>query len=544
MKRWILLFIIIGAFVVRIWGVTKNPPALSWDEVSIGYNAYSIWKTGHDEHGRFLPLDVFTAYGDYKPPLAIYLTVPFVAIFGLSELAVRLPSVLAGTGAVILTYFLVRELGAWLGKKSDLSREELALVAAATMAVTPWSIMLSRGGFEANIGSFFIILGMLMLLVARREARYLIWASIPFSLAMYTFNSSRYIAPVFMIGGVFLLGLNVRKNIKQLTGGGLVFMVMLLPLLPHLISSEARLRYMEVNIFTDAEIVNEANARIAQDGNAWWAKVIHNRRWGYARSYLQHYLDHFEPGFLFIRGDGNPKFSTQETGQLYLWEAPFLFFGLLALFVYEKRVAAFLLFWLIVAIIPAGVARETPHALRTVNTMPVWQIMVAYGVWRFWNWLPNKMWRMGSGMIVGSLWVTGIIYFLTFLYRYYSFEYAGEWQYGYKQALEIITPIEKNYHEIVISDVIGRPYMYTAFYRVWEPRDFIAEKSSYFDAAGFYHVDRLGKFKFVSENGVSEFQSGVLYVLPPKEVPQQARVYKKIYLPNGEEKLVLFDVGI
>ena len=32
----------------------SNPPGMYWDEVSLGWNAYSILKTGHDEHGRFL----------------------------------------------------------------------------------------------------------------------------------------------------------------------------------------------------------------------------------------------------------------------------------------------------------------------------------------------------------------------------------------------------------------------------------------------------------------------------------------------------------
>ena len=108
--RIILIFIVGLAFGLRFYNVWDNPPALSWDEVSIGYNAYSILKTGRDEHGRFLPIDTFVGYGDYKPPLAIYITVPFVALFGLNELAVRLPSVLFGTLTVLLTYFLVQEL--------------------------------------------------------------------------------------------------------------------------------------------------------------------------------------------------------------------------------------------------------------------------------------------------------------------------------------------------------------------------------------------------------------------------------------------------
>jgi 4-amino-4-deoxy-L-arabinose transferase-like glycosyltransferase len=106
----ILGFIVVIAFLLRFIQVSNNPPSLSWDEVSIGYNAYSILKTGMDEHGRFMPLDTFIGYGDYKPPLSIYITIPFFALFGLNELSVRLPSVLFGTGIVALMYFVIQEL--------------------------------------------------------------------------------------------------------------------------------------------------------------------------------------------------------------------------------------------------------------------------------------------------------------------------------------------------------------------------------------------------------------------------------------------------
>src|SRR5690349_13060466 len=104
MKRSYIGFIIILilAAVLRLVNISHNPPSLSWDEVSIGYNAYTILTTGMDEHGVKFPLAAFAAFGDYKPALPIYLTVPFVWVFGLSDLAVRLPSALFGIATVAL----------------------------------------------------------------------------------------------------------------------------------------------------------------------------------------------------------------------------------------------------------------------------------------------------------------------------------------------------------------------------------------------------------------------------------------------------------
>ena len=59
---WVIAGIVCLAFFLRIYKVSSLPPSLSWDEVSIGYNAYSIVKTGFDEHHKFLPLDAFIAY--------------------------------------------------------------------------------------------------------------------------------------------------------------------------------------------------------------------------------------------------------------------------------------------------------------------------------------------------------------------------------------------------------------------------------------------------------------------------------------------------
>ncbi len=70
-----LFIIILLAFILRIFMVWKIPPSLNWDEVSIGYNAYSILETGKDEWGAFMPLH-FRAFGEFKLPVHIYASIP------------------------------------------------------------------------------------------------------------------------------------------------------------------------------------------------------------------------------------------------------------------------------------------------------------------------------------------------------------------------------------------------------------------------------------------------------------------------------------
>ena len=101
--------IVLIAVFLRVWDLGNTPPSPDWDETALGYNAYSILKTGRDEYGNFLPLTI-RSFDDYKPPLYVYVAIPFVAFLGLDTWVVRLPSVVAGVLAVIGTFLLVQEL--------------------------------------------------------------------------------------------------------------------------------------------------------------------------------------------------------------------------------------------------------------------------------------------------------------------------------------------------------------------------------------------------------------------------------------------------
>ncbi len=100
---FILVFL---TLLLRLFLITKSPARLTHDEMSLGYNAYSVLKTGKDEWGHKLPL-IFRAFGDYKLPAYIYSAIPFIATFGLNDFSVKLPSILSGILIVIFIYKIV-----------------------------------------------------------------------------------------------------------------------------------------------------------------------------------------------------------------------------------------------------------------------------------------------------------------------------------------------------------------------------------------------------------------------------------------------------
>src|SRR3989344_6270995 len=139
-KIYLLLFILIlllGIFL-RFYKLGEVPNSLNWDEVSWGYNSYSIISTGRDEHGSFLPTS-FKAFGDYKQPVYVYLgTIP-IKIFGLSPFSVRFTSALFGSLSIALVFLLSKEIF-----KKERFKRDISLLSMLFFAISPWSIQFSR----------------------------------------------------------------------------------------------------------------------------------------------------------------------------------------------------------------------------------------------------------------------------------------------------------------------------------------------------------------------------------------------------------------
>src|SRR3989344_4192877 len=204
-KVSVLLFCIILLIAVslRFYQISNLPPSLNWDEVSIGYNAYSILKTARDEWGHFLPLS-FRAFGDYKLPLYIYLDVPFVAILGLNEIAVRFPSLLSGIGVVLLVFLILKEL-----TKSI----HLSLWGMFISAILPWLVIFSRIALEANLALFMATASFYLFLLAHRKKSLLLYSAILLGLSAFSYNSSRILILPFLFLIVFLFRPFEKKRI-------------------------------------------------------------------------------------------------------------------------------------------------------------------------------------------------------------------------------------------------------------------------------------------------------------------------------------------
>lgn len=476
----ILGLIVLLASVLRLVNLTTTLP-LYWDEVSIGYNAYSIAETGKDEYGTLLPL-TFKGYNDYKFPGAIYVTVPFAKMLGPTDLATRIPSAIMGIIAIPALYFLVVNLMRRAGVEALRKRYMLGIFAAFMLAISPWHIHFSRAAFEANIALTFVIIGMTFLIKEKKQ-----W-TLPLSLlflllAMYTYRSELIFVPGMLIVGLCMLRRDLLRK-KLETGIFLVIFILLaLPIYRDTFFGHATSRGEQVSISSNAqENINSVSQAVAQSSNQMLGRALLNYRFVYVTTFVENYLPNLTPSFLFVTGDPNPRHSTPWMGVLYLWEIIFVALGLYYATKFERRLIIFIIAWILLATIPSGLTTPSPHALRTLNNVPMFALLTSLGL--YFGYIKTKKHKY---IYISTVSAVIIIFLARYLYLYHSVApnmNSDAWGGGYTKVTEYINNHQDN--NFVITGKYWNPYMYTLFYQAYDPRKY--QESG--DMSGF------GKYKF------------------------------------------------
>jgi hypothetical protein len=411
--------------------------------------------------------------------------------------------------------------------------------------------MLSRGAWEANLVPFFISIGILFFLISGmstdRKKWLLLLSAVAFVLSIYSFNSGRVVAPlmVLILGVTFirrLINMKVVTIVAVITG-----VVLLLPTLPHLLSPEASLRFKEVNLFSDITVIERINQEIKNDNHSIVSRLIHHRFITFPVEVLKHYFEHFNIRYLFITGDPNPKFSIPEVGLMYLWQLPFFITGLFALFRKREGNWWVIFILLLVGIIPAALATDSPHALRIGVTIPAFLAICAYGIVVAYRWLQAQsvsiIVKRSIVVSVSLILVVNIVYFLHGYFYHYPYIFSRAWQYVYQPSISYVQQNQKQYDEVHITTRLGRPYIYYLFYNKTTPSEFRRDMDIKRESFGFVTVNRVGNYKFIEEIHEKEPDrtKSILYINTPEEIPAGARILENFYDLDGTLSLVAYE---
>lgn len=525
MTKFITLFIIILAVGLRFYQLGSNPPSLDWDEASLGYNAYSILKTGADEYGNKFPLSI-RSFDDYKPPLYTYLAIPSIAFFDLNEFSVRFPSAVFGILAIFITYFLVKEL---LSNWDEKTKKIVALVSMFFVTISPWHLQFSRAAFEANTGLSFFLLGVLFFLKGLKAGKGLVLSSVFFVLSSYSYHSFRLLAPLLII----ILAVMFRKELLRHKRAAILFsmivVLLIIPIAQSFFSSQGVIsRLSMVTIFDSDQILNQSIKRIEYDqtNGDFGGPLFHNRRIVYGLAIVKGYLDHFDPDFLFLHGDGGRQHHAVDVGMLYLWESPFILIGIYFLLKRLNKKISVLFIIFLIAPIPSAITTGTPHPVRAIAMMPMFQVFSAMGVFVFFVWVLTMKSFYKKAAILIAVFLMGAANLAYYFHQYYvhtPMEYGDFWQFGYKEVFKETSFLENKYKKIVVTYSYDQPYIYYLFYNKIDP-SWYQKNWDYNDNGQLDRFKRvIGKYEFRNIDwSLDQKLPETLFIANPKEIPENA----------------------
>jgi len=479
----VLIVCFILGFSIRVIGLSAYPPGLNWDEVSLGYNAYSLLKSGHDEWGKHFPI-IFQAYGDYKLPLYVYYAVPTISIFGLTPVGVRLPSAIFGSGLIILTFSLSYRL---------FKNKYLGLIGAFLVAVSPWTVFLSRIAVEGNMAAFFISLGLYFGLTGKYKL-----SALFMGISVWTYNSARFFTPAVILFAVF----HFRHKFEKIFSPLAISAVFIIPMFIQMFNPAGTARLGWLTLLDSGALAQIEASRAASDFPI--PRLLYNKVTYFSYHFVSNYLSYLGPDFLFVNGGSHYQFNIPHLGLLAPVCSLFFYLGLFFLVLSKKPESKFLLLWLLLAPVAGSVTRDSPHTLRAITMLPLPMLISAFGFIEILK--HSRFFKVP----VTVIFVIGIVYsFWRFSFTYtsaYTRDYSWSWQYGHAQVVAYINSVYTDYDEIIFTKKYGEPHEFVLFYSSWSPEKYVSDQKlvRYFKS-DWYWVDGFAKYRFINDWEMSDF---------------------------------------
>lgn len=496
MKKNFLIFILLSlviflGFGLRIYRVSELPVILNRDEAALAYNAYLLQETGQDEWGKEWPLTL-KSFGDYKLPGYPILIIGSFYLFGVNDFAVRLPSVLAGTVLILLSYLFAKEFKL---------KEKYALFFSFLIAIAPVFSFYSRIGFEANVALSYLVASLYFIFKGKRDFA----AILLMLLAIFTYNTPLLLLPFIVVLIPFMRGLKKPKEWWLLVSGLLCVLLIGGASLFSLASQKSG-----ITIFTDETMWMES-VLYREQFYGIWQKLFGNKYVFWLRIVLQNYWESFSYLFLVKNGGSHPWHSIPNFGHIYgasyVLALIGIFYELIQILknlIKRKKFLTnkiFLLYLLIIALLPSVVTVDSPHATRSLLFFFLLNLMAVFGLQAL-EMFFSKSFNIKKQYVIAA--VLGVMlsqstnYFKNYFINYPDHQ-PDSLNVDFKNVIQDVSrnhPTEK----IAVVDEEGFQYILTAWYLKTPPEIFQNSIVMQLpDKIGFNYGEQMDRFHYVAK---------------------------------------------
>lgn len=455
-----LLLIIIFASFLYFYKITKIPSGIYVDEATVGYNAYSILKTGKDEYGKSFPI-AFRFFGAYTPSLYVYLIIPIIKIFGLNTFSVRFLSAVFTIIGILIIYFFIKKLNIY---KSPLTN----YITTTLFTICPWVVFNARLGYEVTFGYIIFSLGALLLWNSITRNKISILALTILSISTYIAHTERYLVPIFIlfISIIFRKNIINQRNKKSLIISSIIIFITQIPNF-YLLTTNAF--WVKNSVYT--------NTNLSQIINDFFSQL----------------LTYFSPKAIFgISPDINLQHTIPMISLLYPWLIIPFFMGLYQLYLKRKTSAGkFLIILFFTAPIPGALSGHFISIQRVLTLIVPLFLIISLGI----DYLLQKI----KLIIFLPLFLILFTFSLLLLWRSYFVFFPQQravwWNYGYQQLTEIIKDSPQN-NFIIDNTRSGPVYINILFYLKYSPTKFQKQFSSKFIDSYYSNPSYNSNYKF------------------------------------------------
>lgn len=442
--KWVYISIImIITFITRLSKLDLIPLGLYGDEASIGYNAFSISKTGMDEHGELFPI-YFRAFGEYKNPAIIYFAAILIKLFGPTIFILRLTPTIFGILTVLFTYKLCN---LHFDKK-------VSLLAALLLAISPWHILISRQVFDGNILPFFVVLGLYLLSKGiKNDDKYILYSAIPIGISFYCYAVAKLFIPLLYLFFILLNLKIVYEKRKYFLGWFFSILIILSPMI-YVSSVNPGINGRFNMLFIGNAPESEQN-QISKTPLAFLTKSKFTL---IPALFVQNYFKHMSFDFLLERGDRNLRHNPTGNGQILFFTFWMCWIGFFYLLLKCDLSLYFLPAWLLIFPVSASLTWEgLPHASRCTCGLPVFEILAAVGFYYTVLSIINLKNKINKVFFISLLFIfctKGILDLDLSLKSFYQgYAQRSSWWYDYE-----ISQISKATEEISKTNIILIPF--------------------------------------------------------------------------------------
>lgn len=519
---WLLIILVI-AIILRVIALGNFPPGFSGDEAQQGYSAYSILKTGKDEWGEVLPLFP-RGFGDFKPPIYTYLTIPSVAIFGLTIEAVRIPAAILGVFIVLTVYFLAKEL----------FDRRVALWSTFILSILPWHIQISRTGFEGGAGILFFSLALLFYLKSLKSNKYLILSAISFGLTLYTYHSFKVFTIIFIVG--LLIFFKDKLLNKRVVVAGIILLLFALPLILNIKTSLTRAS--DVGITSAQNLAGYFENKGISPIPYQLDRIMDNKVLYVSGKILENYLSYYSPQFFFtaLRSDGSylnfPGFPLLYPVEIILWLLAGYF-----LITKNNPSRKLVALWFFTATIPASLGQDMMSANRAAPLLPLVAIISGIGAAE----LASK--RKNASLLLIVILTVSFLAFLRFYFIKLPQHPPESLRTNYQQIFKEVINLGDQYDEVVMSKAFTQPQIFIAFYGKVDPVFFQSFSKDWlrYEKSNKLYIDQLeswnlGNYRFEDINWGKKDSKRVnaLIVAKAEDFPAEVTSILDLYDAKGK----------